>query len=95
MLQFALWGVLLGLILGGYFSVLVLVPILACAFIIAAVTSLVGAGGLAPLMLDFVVFAICLQVGYLCGAGVRETISSARKSRNRAAEVRSSPRAAS
>jgi hypothetical protein len=74
MLQFALCAIMLGLILSGSFSVLVLVPILACAFIIAAVISLAAAGGLAPIMVGFIVFTVCLQVGYLCGAGIRNDL---------------------
>jgi len=68
MMIFALAGTLIGAILGIHFSVLALIPEMACALVIALATALLG-GGVS------VACVICLlagsQLGYVAAAALR------------------------
>jgi hypothetical protein len=74
MMIFALAGTLIGAILGINFSVLALIPAMACALVIALATSLLG-GGVSVACL------VCLlagsQVGYVAAAGLRFALQRA------------------
>jgi hypothetical protein len=67
----ALSGMLIGALLGMRFTVLALVPIIACAFVIAGAGWLAGTGTFGSTALEFISFVACLQLGYLGSAAFR------------------------
>ena len=71
---FALAGMLIGAILGINFSVLALIPAMACALAIALATSILGSG-------VSIAWLICLltglQVGYVAAASLRFALQRA------------------
>ena len=76
-------SVLLGVVLGRFFKVLVLVP--ACAFILAAVLvrSAAGEHGLLRPLLEFAILNAALQIGYASSL-LSIFIPTAKKTRPRA-----------
>jgi hypothetical protein len=70
MMVFILSGLLMGGLIGARLKVLALLPAAACTVGIAAV-SMLGPGTHDWTALDVTALLLCLQIGYLCGAGLR------------------------
>src|SRR5271168_581427 len=67
MISLAIGSVLLGTVFGRFFKVWVLVPACALAFAIVFASSAYYEHGLLSALLEFSVFAACLQIGYAFG----------------------------
>jgi predicted lipid-binding transport protein (Tim44 family) len=82
MVILALSGTLVGAVIGGLrFTVFALIPAIACATVIAGANWLARDGTFGSTIIGWVVFLICLQVGYLGGAALRLSIRSIRAAR--------------
>ena len=68
---FVLSGLFIGGLIGARLTVLALLPAAACALGIAAAVSMLSAGAHDWTALHVTALLLFLQVGYLCGAGVR------------------------
>ena len=64
MISFAFIGLLAGLLIGGRFKVLALIPIELAALLVAGACTAVGLGSIGGNALSFVAFSVCIQVGY-------------------------------
>jgi hypothetical protein len=71
MTMFILSGLLIGGLIGARLTVLALVPAAACAVGIAAAISIVRPGGHDWTSFDVTALLVFLQIGYLCGSGLR------------------------
>jgi hypothetical protein len=71
MTVFILSGLFMGGLIGARRTVLALVPAAACAIGIAASVSILRPGAYDWTALDVTALLVFLQVGYLCGAGLR------------------------
>jgi len=70
MATFAIVSSLLGAVLGLRFKVLVLVPVIAAGLLLIVGRGLLLHDTLIRLVLEVVVAATCLELGYLCGVGI-------------------------
>jgi hypothetical protein len=71
MMVFILSGLLMGGLIGARFTVLALLPAAACTVGIAAAVSMLRPGAHDWTALDVTALLLFLQIGYLCGAGLR------------------------
>jgi hypothetical protein len=71
MVVFILSGLFMGGLIGTRLTVLALLPAAACALGIAAAVSVLHIGTHNWTALDVTVLLVFLQIGYLCGAGLR------------------------
>ena len=71
MMVFILSGLLMGGLIGTRLTVLALLPAAACTIGMAALVSMLGAGAHDWTALDVTALLLFLQIGYLCGAGLR------------------------
>jgi hypothetical protein len=71
MAVFVLSGLLMGGLIGGRLTVLALLPAVACTIGIAAIVSILSPGVHDWTALHVIALVVFLQVGYLCGAGLR------------------------
>jgi hypothetical protein len=71
MTPFILSGMLIGGLIGARLTVLALLPAAACTVAVAAMVPILRVGGLGWTALDLMALLGFLQIGYLCGAGVR------------------------
>jgi hypothetical protein len=79
----ALSGMLIGGVLGLRFSVLVLIPTLACATIFAVCSVLLGGVDLGATVFELALVWFFLQVGYLGGSAFQLLFISQAAGRNR------------
>jgi len=87
MIQLAIFGVLVGAVLGLRFRVLVILPAsIVGGILIAAVLLAMGHSALSALS-GVVAFALSLQLGYLFGSLSRLTVAAARGARSVSSEV--------
>ena len=71
MTVFILSGLFMGGFIGARLTVFALLPAAACAVGMAALVSFLGAGAHDWTALDVTALLLFLQIGYLCGAGLR------------------------
>ena len=71
MTVFILSGLFMGGFIGARLTVFALLPAAACAVGMAAAASMLGAGAHQWPALDVTALLLFLQIGYLCGAGLR------------------------
>jgi hypothetical protein len=71
MTAFVLLGLFMGGLIGVRLTVLALLPAAVCVFGIAATVSLLHAGAHDWTALHLAALLLFLQIGYLCGAGLR------------------------
>jgi hypothetical protein len=83
MMMVALSGMLIGGVLGLRFSVLVLIPTLACASIFAVGRVLLGGLDLGATVIELTLILVFLQVGYLGGSAFQLLFISQAAGRNR------------
>jgi len=69
-------GVLAGIALGLRYKVLILVPAVTCAMVIAVAVGLVRADHFWPIVLAMVALAVAIQFGYFVGIFMRAAIGS-------------------
>ena len=74
MVPFALVATLLGVVLGLRFTMIVLVPAMSFALIIAGAMVITSGGSFGATIMGLTLFLICLQAGYLGGAAVRSSL---------------------
>jgi hypothetical protein len=91
MISVAIGGLMLGTVLGRFFKVWALVPALGVAFVIIVAVSAFHGSSVGVAVLECVVLATCLQVGYMFGLlsslipGVRGRFKQSHKSARPAA----------
>lgn len=78
MTVFVLSGLFIGSLLGARLTVLALLPAAACALGIAAAVSMLREGAHDWTALQLAALLVFLQIGYLCGAGLRMFIGPQR-----------------
>jgi hypothetical protein len=88
MIPFIAVGLLIGGLLGVQFTVLAVVPVALCAFLIAAATLGLQGTTFGSIVVELTCFLAFLQIGYVSGAVIR---SSSRKRVAPVAYVRQSP----
>jgi hypothetical protein len=71
MTVFVLSGLFIGSLIGARLTVLALLPAAACTLGIAAAVSVLRAGAHDWTALELTALLLFLQIGYLCGAGLR------------------------
>lgn len=71
MIALALSATAAGAFLGIRFSVLALIPVMICASGVAAIAWLTSHASFWSTLVELILFAICLQFGYLAGATFR------------------------
>jgi hypothetical protein len=71
MLLFALSGLLIGAALGIQFAVVVLIPVMVCAFLIAGVASAATGVSVVTAASGSALFLVALQIGYISAAALR------------------------
>ena len=70
MILFALWGFVIGAMLGAH-TVAALVPVTILTLLTAGGVSAVGSEGFGPTAIELTLLLVCLQFGYLGGAALR------------------------
>jgi hypothetical protein len=87
MMNVAIFSVIVGMTLGQRFKVLILVPAIAIALLIAVGAGIAHADGPGMIILSSVLSLVGLQIGYLAGTGIRILMAAARAGRLRASPV--------
>jgi hypothetical protein len=79
---------LAGLVLGTRFKVLVLVPATALTALAVIAEAITSGKSLGSLLVIALLASTCLQIGYLCGAIIRQTVMQSRANTLRRLSVR-------
>jgi hypothetical protein len=90
MMTLAMISLLAGMVLGQRFKVLILVPALALALVLAIGSGIARADTIWSIILMGATAGTSLQIGYLAGVGIRHALVAARASRSRATSRTSS-----
>ena len=85
-MAFALWFIM-GMVLGQRFKVLILMPAIALATLVAVATGIGRTEPFWSVLLAAALSVTGLQIGYLAGTGVRLLIAATRASRRRQAPL--------
>jgi hypothetical protein len=89
MLTLMIWGTLIGVVLGMRFGVLILIASIVFGLFAGAVAGVVGSEGFGATVLNMVLIATALQLGYLGGTMTRFIVAATRTT-----DVQSASRAA-
>ena len=68
MIPFALFGSLIGAIVGTRFLILTLIPVMTCAVIIGVTSSVLHNSAIGPTIIELAVLLAFIQIGYVCTA---------------------------
>ena len=81
MIPFALFGALIGAIVGTRFVILTLIPVMTCAVIIGVSSSVLHNSAIGPTIIELAVLLAFIQIGYVCSAAL--TLGWTERSSNR------------